>query len=451
MSPIAVRSLAALIAPAQIDRMPSLIAFVLIPAVSFLTYNLLHVLYNITLHPLAKFPGPKLAAATRLYESYYELYLGGQYGDQILALHSRYGPIVRISPSEVHILDPTFFDELFNFNPELDKQIQVNDNLQQTPGFELSCTVNGERPSIHTSHVPMCTRVEELKGQDTPFSMSTMYRCLTTDIISEYCFSQPFDLLDDPQGNEKHMDAFLGVFKILFLTRQIPCGSWVMSRLELLPNWMVPTDQGMAWVQDWQGGISRRLRDIKQGKPQETHSSHPHPTVFEQYIQNGNVPAAEKTDDLLLADAVMFVAAGLETTGFALSTATFHVLNDPSICQTLKAEIAGVWPSDGSLPSLTSLEKLPYLTACLKEALRMSIGMMTRMHRVNYKRPIQYKQWSMPPGTLVAMGQRYILYDPAIFPEPKAYRPERWLAGDRSLDKWFVVFARGARGCIGQQ
>ncbi|KAK3668237.1 hypothetical protein LTR22_000922 [Elasticomyces elasticus] len=444
--------------------MPSIIAFVLVPAVSSLTYSLLHMLYNITLHPLARFPGPKLAAATRLYESYYELYLGGQYGDQILALHSRYGPIVRISPSEVHILDPTFFDELFNFNPELDKQIQVHDNLQQTPGFELhrqrrkAFDPYFSRASILSSEAliaslvdKMCTRVEELKGRDTPFSMSTMYRCLTTDIISEYCFSQPFDLLDDPQGNEKHMDAFLGVFKILFLIRQIPWGTWVMSRLELLPKWMVPTDQGMAWVQDWQGGISRRLRDIKQGKSQKTHSSHPHPTVFEQYIQNGNVPAAEKTDDLLLANAVMFVAAGLETTGFALSTVTFHVLDDPSIRKTLKAEIAGVWPSDGSLPSLTSLEKLPYLTACLKEALRMSIGMMTRMHRVNYKRPIQYKQWSIPPSTVVAMGQRYILYDPAIFPEPKAYRPERWLAGDRSLDKWFVVFARGARGCIGQQ
>ncbi|KAK3619465.1 hypothetical protein LTR56_016254 [Elasticomyces elasticus] len=206
--------------------MPSIIAFVLVPAVSFLTYSLLRMLYNITLHPLVKFPGPKLAAATRLYESYYELYLGGQYGDQIPALHSRYDPIVRISPSEVHILDPTFFDELFNFNPELDKQIQVNDNLQQTPGFELHrqrrkafdpyfsrASILRLEALIASLVDKMCTRVEELKGQDTPFSMSTMYRCLTTDIISEYCFSQPFDLLDDPQGNEKHMDAFLGVFR----------------------------------------------------------------------------------------------------------------------------------------------------------------------------------------------------------------------------------------------
>ncbi|KAK4901747.1 hypothetical protein LTR27_001519 [Elasticomyces elasticus] len=202
----------------------------------------------------------------------------------------------------------------------------------------------------------MCTRVEELKGRDAPFSMSTMYRSVR--------------LAQRPQGNEKHMDAFLALFKILFLTRQIPWGSWVMSRLELLPKWMVPTDHGMAWVQDWQGGISRRLRDIKQGKSQETHSSHPHPTVFEQYIQNGNVPAAGKTDGLLLANAVMFVAAGPETTGFALSTVMFHVPDDPSIRRTLKAKIAGVWPSDGSIPSLTSLEKPPYLTACLKEALR---------------------------------------------------------------------------------
>jgi hypothetical protein len=47
--------------------------------------------YSIYFGPLAKFPGPKLAAATLWYECYYDVVLEGQYTFKIKELHQKYG------------------------------------------------------------------------------------------------------------------------------------------------------------------------------------------------------------------------------------------------------------------------------------------------------------------------------------------------------------------------
>lgn len=49
------------------------------------------VFYRLFLHPLSRFPGPKLAAISRWYEAYYDVVLGGQYTVKIAELHQKYG------------------------------------------------------------------------------------------------------------------------------------------------------------------------------------------------------------------------------------------------------------------------------------------------------------------------------------------------------------------------
>jgi len=57
----------------------------------YLVQFVLKAVYRITLHPLAKFPGPILAALTFKYEFYFEGIKGGHFTKQIDRLHEIYG------------------------------------------------------------------------------------------------------------------------------------------------------------------------------------------------------------------------------------------------------------------------------------------------------------------------------------------------------------------------
>jgi hypothetical protein len=62
----------------------------------WLSYRVLLAVYNVSpFHPLSKFPGPKLAAASYLYEAWYDLVLVGRYSWEIKAMHEKYGTFLQ--------------------------------------------------------------------------------------------------------------------------------------------------------------------------------------------------------------------------------------------------------------------------------------------------------------------------------------------------------------------
>lgn len=56
-----------------------------------LVLGLLTIIHRLYVHPLAGFPGPKLTAATFLYEFYYDVIKGGMYIWEIERMHEKYG------------------------------------------------------------------------------------------------------------------------------------------------------------------------------------------------------------------------------------------------------------------------------------------------------------------------------------------------------------------------
>ena len=65
-------------------------------AVLVITYCCLKSIYNLYLHPLSQFPGPKLAAVGSWYEFYYDVIRDGTYLWKIEDMHREYGNLVSI-------------------------------------------------------------------------------------------------------------------------------------------------------------------------------------------------------------------------------------------------------------------------------------------------------------------------------------------------------------------
>jgi hypothetical protein len=134
--------------------------------VVWLVYLVALAIYRLYFSPLAKLPGPKLAALSKWYEFYYEVLLKGHFTFQIQELHKKYGereivfiasheamhywrtrtymssrlgPIVRITPDELHIDDYTFWDTLFVKYPKSRKYEWLNGRLGNEHSVFTTC------------------------------------------------------------------------------------------------------------------------------------------------------------------------------------------------------------------------------------------------------------------------------------------------------------------------
>jgi hypothetical protein len=77
------------------------------------------IVYRLTLHPLAKYPGPRLAACTDIYLAYYA-YLGSRHLEYARC-HELYGPIVRLGPNHLSINTATALKSIYGFRSNVKK------------------------------------------------------------------------------------------------------------------------------------------------------------------------------------------------------------------------------------------------------------------------------------------------------------------------------------------
>ncbi len=149
-------------------------------------------------------------------------------------------------------------------------------------------------------------------------------------------------------------------------------------------------------------------------------------------------------EDIDLRDELMtLLFAGHETTATALTWALYWVHKLPDVYAKLLAELQSL----GDRPDPMAIFKLPYLTAVCNETLRLyPVGMTTFSRKV--KTPVEISGQMLDTGTEVLTSIYLIHHREDLYPEPKKFRPERFL--ERQFSPYeFLPFGGGSRRCLG--
>ncbi|KAK1506561.1 uncharacterized protein CCOS01_16420 [Colletotrichum costaricense] len=436
-----------------------------VPAVALflVLFTYLRGLYRVYLHPLSDFPGPKEAAKSRnwLYLQTLKPYPEDVYDE----LHDHYGAkAIRIAPNELHISDPHLYKVIYKQSNPFPKEKAFYAGFNVPPPGLFSATDEAKHRELRRHMNPMFSRSAVLKLEDLVrgrladlenkierlcdkqvIDFYGAFRLLTTSIIMEWCLADSGNILEEqPDGfGSQFLTAFSVGAAAAKIFQQYPLLPKISNALPFgLVKIFSPEIGSFAQLADFAKQGVYRWRDSNGSK-----AAVDHPVIIENMAQLSN--------DALVGLVLEILVAGSDTSASSMTVALFEILRNPSIEKRLVQELDAAIPDKNDLPPVQTLEKIDYLTACVKEGLRVASAVPSRLPRVvphDSSEPFIVDEKIVPPGTIVSMSAHTIHSSVDIWgPDARLFNPDRWLVPEaKGLDQYQVHFSKGARMCIGQ-
>ncbi|KAL5360631.1 cytochrome P450 [Aspergillus floccosus] len=444
---------------------------------ALIAYTIYGAIWRLYLSPIAHFPGPRLAALTHLYEIYYNNWLGGKYLWKIQEMHDKYGPIVRISPTDLHIGDPDFYDILYpsttsgrraNKSPSLTKFFGLDDSLFSTIDHDVHRMRRSAllpffgpayfrklQPEVQERLDVLMKRMEALKDTGEPVNANCMFAAFSNDMVQNLAFGQCAHKLETPNFDSSDRDASLSGAQSFHILKRAPWLNNVMMKLPVSLSCRLNPALGSYMSQKQ---MTRKQVARLAATPQEEWSGKETQPLFRAVLESPKLPPEERRVDRVAQDAQMLMMAGTLTMASTLEHLIYWMVDNPEVLRKLKEELRTVMPSveDAGKVPLTTLESLPYLTAVIKESVRLIYGNSTPHFRYDPDKALVYtdkttgRSWVIPPKTSVGMTSVLLHHNEQNFPNSHKFDPQRWLGEEgKKLDKYNVGFGKGSRICLG--
>ncbi|KAI9434338.1 putative cytochrome P450 [Lactarius indigo] len=438
----------------------------LVAAAYSLCYGLLRITYNLFFHPLSHFPGPRGAACTRFWLAYMEIVKRVSLSDLRAELHRKYGDVIRISPNELHFAHPAAYNEIYNPQNKWDKDrnyyrafdmgeaffVQAN-YLKSKHSRALVSNFFSRQSISELQHLirslldQFCDRLRDQNREGKSSDLYLGFQCFSADTITNFCFAASFNQLSFPDFRG---DIVLGV--------DISMGTVTLRKFSDVLIWLMRNfpHSLLARISPVLRGLLTFRRALKNQieailrNPQAMDDA-PHRTIYRELlnpeaIKGGSIPTAQQ----LLNEAEVLFSAGSHTVGTVLMIGVYHLLHNPGAKQRVADEVRSAWPVLNNPPGYEELEKLPFLTAVIKEMLRIAPAVPAGLPRVVPPSGTVIAGIRIPGGAVVSQSPLFLHFSDQIFPKPHEFLPDRWLEpGSKALDNYLVAFSKGPRSCLG--
>jgi cytochrome P450 len=445
-------------------------------------YTLGLAVYRVFFHPLAKYPGPLLAKLTDAYQLYHA-YKGDRHLE-FWRLHQRYGPAVRFSPNGVCFDSATALKDVYGFKSNVrkaefydafahpvanthntrDRTLHARKRRVMSQAFGDTAMKGVERYILHNVRA-FCEQIgggasDDNKGWTTPKNMSDWCSYLAMDILGDLCFGKAFHMIESPE-NRFALDLVEAA-----TTRHLICGTMpIVNTFKLdkflFPNLAAGRARYMAYSK---GQLAERT---KLGEDTDRRD-------FFYYLLKARDPETQQgfSTPELWAESNLLIIAGSDTTSTAMAATLFYLVRNEAALQKATQEVRSAFGHEEEIIQGSALSSCTYLRACIDEAMRLSPSVGGILPREVLAGGLTVDGHTIPEGVVVGVPHYTIHHNPAYYPSPFSFIPERWVEGaEANLEgavglvgttskvtaddvarahSAFCPFSVGPRGCIGK-
>ncbi|KAK7982106.1 Cytochrome P450 monooxygenase alt3 [Apiospora saccharicola] len=431
---------------------------------SLAIYLLGRVLYNIFLHPLRAYPGPKVWAASRL--PWIITSLRGDLAWSLLALHERYGPVVRIAPDELSYTGAgDAWKKIYGrrgpdeFVKCLDGRAIAGSNIRATAANGIISAPHDKHARLRRAVAPAFSEralreqedclqlytgklMEQLRRccRDVgsgPQDMQRWYSLFAFDVMSDLAFGQAVGCLDNV---DQPWLQVLGARTKSIVWYQV----LIYYGLDRWAKYFTPASL-MAVRQKHVAMTSAKVQKRLQQKEDRKD--------FISYLLQNKTETLTNRELVMMASS--FIVAGSGTSSAALAGITYLLCKNPDKYKNLCDEVRSAFTSEAEI-TLESTSRLSYLKAAIEEGLRLyppSPSTFPRFVPPGKGEEIE-GQW-VPGGAAVGVHQFSAGRMEHNFKDAISFIPERWLPLSQGAE--FVndnraamqPFSYGPRNCIG--
>ncbi|KAF3035372.1 hypothetical protein E8E11_000469 [Didymella keratinophila] len=443
--------------------------------VALVVYWLIWLVYAKTLHPLAKAPGPLWPSLSRTW-----LMMRMHYGDYHLhqvALHDKYGPLVRIAPNELSYSKPDGVPVIYRLTRPLEKtdwywawkgaglksqidMFTITNEKKHTAYrrvvgtvYSLSNILKNEKKMDENVQL-LLDRLDGFVERKEEVDLGLWLEMYAYDNVGSVFFGKPFGF---PETSSDYGGYIAAVHKAMpFMSVVAMAPSCARTALMVVAAALPSFLRAVLAVDDIR---KTSVRETELAMARSDDSSQRHDMlsrlldVLEQSGDKIGLTHHEVTGEMWVA-----VIAGADSTAGGLRAVIYHLLKHPRAMARLIAEVDHAFES-GTLThpvQHAQVITLPYLMAVCKEAARIWPSFQVTMPRYAPAQGLQLPNgFFVPEGYRVGMSPFVVQRDTELFGEDtEIFRPERWPEADkqrlRQMNTSMLSFGAGTRTCTGQ-